>query len=123
MNPRLQKAYKFIETANIGFRNKDYDSCVSRCYYAMFHASIAVLEKLGIVQAKWSHTALRNTFGKEIVMERRMFSTEISGYLKETYDLRLLGDYKIEAISKIRANDALEMANEFLNKIKEVLNE
>ncbi|MFQ6063627.1 MAG: HEPN domain-containing protein [Methanosarcinales archaeon] len=123
MNSRLQKIYKFLETANICLNNHDYDSCVSRCYYAMFHASIVALEEIGMVQAKWSHTGLINTFGKEMVKNRELFSTKISGYLKKTYDLRILGDYSIGIVDQEDANRALNMCKEFLEKLKEVFNE
>ncbi|MFQ6056491.1 MAG: HEPN domain-containing protein, partial [Methanosarcinales archaeon] len=103
--------------------HNDYDTCVGRCYYSMFHAAIVALESVGIYQEKWSHTGVRNTFGKEIVVDRRMFPANIASYMKEVYDLRILGDYGIDVVDQEQANDALNMCNEFILKIKEVFNE
>ncbi|HIE31009.1 MAG TPA: HEPN domain-containing protein [Methanosarcinales archaeon] len=32
----MKKAEKFLKTAELALDSGDYDSCVSRCYYAMF---------------------------------------------------------------------------------------
>ncbi|MFQ6056328.1 MAG: HEPN domain-containing protein [Methanosarcinales archaeon] len=123
MHPRLQKAYKFLETARICLNRNDYDTCVSRCYYSIFHAAIVALDSIGISQDKWSHTGVRNTFGKEIVLDRRMFPTNIASYLKKAYDLRILGDYGVGIVDQEDANKALLMCDEFILKVKEVFNE
>ena len=36
INDFIKKAEKFLKTAKLVLDNGDYDSCVSRCYYAMF---------------------------------------------------------------------------------------
>jgi uncharacterized protein (UPF0332 family) len=43
INDLTKKAEKFLETAKLAFDSKDYDSCASRCYYAMFFMAEAVL--------------------------------------------------------------------------------
>jgi len=32
----IQKAKRYLRTAELALKDGDYDSCVSRCYYAMF---------------------------------------------------------------------------------------
>ena len=61
MIERIQKADKFLGTAKICLDNGDYDTCVSRCYYAIFHAAIYALDSIGVSQDRWSHTGVRNT--------------------------------------------------------------
>lgn len=39
----IEKAEKFLSTAEDALKNGDYDSCVSRCYYSMFYMTEAVL--------------------------------------------------------------------------------
>ncbi|MFQ6120067.1 MAG: HEPN domain-containing protein [Methanosarcinales archaeon] len=121
MNDRFKKAEKFLETSELCKDNEDYDSCVSRCYYSVLHASIASLENIGISQDKWSHSGVRNTFGKELIADRKMFTKEFGKYLHELYDIRLIGDYKINEITKDHAENALIKSKKFIKGVKKVL--
>lgn len=109
-----------MESARMCLDHEDYDSCVSRCYYAMFHGTIAALESIGVFQEKWSHGGVRNALGKEMVIERKMYSRKVGRYLEKVYTLRLRGDYKINAVDSEDANEALSMGTEFLTEVKEV---
>ncbi|RMH10303.1 MAG: HEPN domain-containing protein [Armatimonadetes bacterium] len=42
----LEKAQRFLATAAKAIEIGDYDSCASRCYYAMFFMAEAALQKL-----------------------------------------------------------------------------
>ncbi len=44
----IKKTEKFLETAKLAFESEDYDSCASRCYYAMFFMAEAVLLTKGM---------------------------------------------------------------------------
>ncbi|MDY6966818.1 MAG: HEPN domain-containing protein [Halobacteriota archaeon] len=39
----IKKAERFLRTAELILDDGDYDSCVSRCYYAMFFMAEAIL--------------------------------------------------------------------------------
>ena len=39
----IQKAKRYLRTAELTLKDGDYDSCVSRCYYAMFFMAEALL--------------------------------------------------------------------------------
>jgi len=44
----IKKAKRFLRTAELALNDGDYDSCVSRCYYAMFFMAEAVLLTKGL---------------------------------------------------------------------------
>jgi len=39
----IERARKYLKSAEVLLENKDYESCVSRAYYAMFYSVEAVL--------------------------------------------------------------------------------
>lgn len=39
----IKKAEKFLQTAELVLEHGDFDTCVSRCYYAMYYLAEAVL--------------------------------------------------------------------------------
>ncbi|MBI4498124.1 MAG: HEPN domain-containing protein [Chloroflexi bacterium] len=41
---RLEKADRFLRTAQLALRDGDDEGCVSRAYYAVFHSAVALLE-------------------------------------------------------------------------------
>lgn len=61
----IQKAKKFHKSAELLYNNGDYDSCVSRCYYAMYFMVEALLIKNGL-KAK-SHKGAISLFGQHFI--------------------------------------------------------
>ena len=57
-----QKAEKFLDTTDHALNAGDYDSCVSRCYYAMFFMAEAVLLTKGLRAS--SHKGVISLFGE-----------------------------------------------------------
>jgi uncharacterized protein (UPF0332 family) len=51
----LRKAQVFLRDAQLCADHGRYASAVSRAYYAMFRAAIAVLEQYGDVRSGWNH--------------------------------------------------------------------
>jgi uncharacterized protein (UPF0332 family) len=49
----LIKAKEALKAAELCCENGLYNSCASRCYYAMFWAAIAALEWIGYPPQKW----------------------------------------------------------------------
>ena len=92
-NARTKKAQKFLKSARVLLENGDYDSCISRCYYAVFHASVALLETLGVKQEKWEHRFVLAEFNKQFVHRRKMFPSEISETMHTLFRQRREADY------------------------------
>ena len=61
-NPLLEKAERYIHSAELLAAEQDYDSAASRLYYAMFYVAQALLESLG--QSYSSHRAVISAYGQ-----------------------------------------------------------
>lgn len=109
----IRKAEKFLETAKLTFDVGDYDSCVSRCYYAMFFMAEAVLLTKGLKAS--SHKGVISLFGEHFV-KTGIFERELGRALSDAYDKRLIGDYGVGiVISEEEARDLLEKSRNFEN--------
>lgn len=61
-NPLLQKAARFIQSAELLAKDGDFDSAISRLYYALFHIAQALLETVGLSFS--SHRAVISAYGQ-----------------------------------------------------------
>lgn len=117
----IKKAEKFITTAEYTLNIGDYDSCVSRSYYAMFFMVEAVLLTRNLSAS--SHKGVISLFGEHFV-KTGVFNRDIGKALSDAYDKRLIGDYAIGfALTEKEARDLLETAKNFVQKLKQYLNE
>ncbi|MGQ4874813.1 MAG: HEPN domain-containing protein [Promethearchaeia archaeon] len=115
----IEKADKFLTTAEHTLNIGDYDSCVSRCYYAMFFMAEAVLLTKNL--SGTSHKGVISLFGEHFV-KTGIFNKEIGRALNDAYDKRLLGDYGIGfTVTENEAKDLLDIAKNFIQKLKNYL--
>lgn len=61
----IGKAEKFLSTARQALSTEDYDSCVSRCYYAMFFVAEAALLTKNLNAS--SHKGVISLFGEHFI--------------------------------------------------------
>jgi uncharacterized protein (UPF0332 family) len=87
-----EKANKFLRTAEIALELGDFDSCVSRCYYAMFFLAEAALFTKGLSAS--SHKGVLSMFSQHFV-RTGIFPREMGRLLNDAYDKRIVGDYGI----------------------------
>lgn len=114
-----KKAQKFLKTAKLSLDNGDYDTTVSRVYYAMFFMAKAVLITKNI-KAK-THSGVISAFGQYFV-KNNIFPKYLGKNLNNAFDIRLIGDYEIlEDIEKNQAEELLKEGKEFVRKIEEYL--
>lgn len=119
INDLIKKAEKFLETAKLAFDSEDYDSCASRCYYAMFFMAEAVLLTKDLRAS--SHKGVISLFGEHFV-KTRIFERELGQTLNDAYDKRLIGDYGVGfAFAGGEAEDLLETSQNFVKKLKDYL--
>ena len=113
------KAEKFLKTAEDALRNGDYDSCVSRCYYAMFFLAEAVLLTKNLKAA--SHKGVLGLFGQHFV-KTGIFDKGLGRALNDAYDKRQIGDYSVGfSITQKEAQEMLKTAFNFVNEMKNYL--
>jgi uncharacterized protein (UPF0332 family) len=115
----IAKAEKFITTAENALNTGDYDSCVSRCYYAMFFMSEAALLTKSLSAS--SHKGVISLFGEHFV-RTGIFERDLGKALNDAYDKRLVGDYGVGfTITEQQAKDSLETALNFVQKLRDYL--
>lgn len=110
-----EKAKRFLRTAELSMNDGDYDSCASRCYYAMFFATEALLLTKNLRAS--SHKGTISLFGEHFI-KTALLSKGLGKMLRRAYDLRQKGDYAVGFI--VNENDArniLKGAKEFVKEI------
>ena len=113
------KARKFIESAKVLIDVNDYDSAVSRTYYAMFFITEALFLTKNL--APKSHSGLISLFGDHFV-KTNIFPKEMGRQLNGAYDKRLMGDYGTSiVIDKNEAQGLLNIGQDFIENIAEYL--
>lgn len=117
----IEKTEKFLITAEQALKVEDYDSCVSRCYYAMFFMAEAALLTKDLSAS--SHKGVINLFGQYFI-KTKIFDKSLGRSLNDAYDMRLVGDYGIGfAISESVAKNLLKTARNFVDVLKIYLGE
>lgn len=114
-----EKAEKFLGTAEQALNIEDYDSCTSRCYYAMFFMAEAVLLTKKLSAS--SHKGVISLFGEHFV-KTEVFERNLGKALNDAYDKRLVGDYGVGfTITEDEAKDLLETAKNIVKKLRNYL--
>lgn len=115
----IAKAERFLRTAQKAVELGDYDTCASRCYYAMFYLAEAALLTKSVTAS--SHKGVITLFGQHFV-KTGIFPRELGRALSEAYDKRLIGDYATGlGITLEEAEDLLTSAQHFVQLVKEYL--
>ncbi len=111
----MNKAEKFMGTAEHALSMGDYDSCVSRCYYAMFFMAEAGLLTRGLSAS--SHKGVISLFGRHFV-KTGLFERALGKALNDAYDKRLIGDYGVGfMVTQEEATDLLEAGRHFVREL------
>jgi uncharacterized protein (UPF0332 family) len=113
------KAQTFLRTAERAMSDGDYDSCASRCYYAMFSVAQAALLTKGLRAS--SHKGVISLFGQHFV-KTGILEGHMGRAINYAYDTRLVGDYGVSrSVAQEEAEDLLNAAQDFVEKVKEYL--
>lgn len=112
----IQKAEGKLGVARRLFASGDYEDAVSRAYYAIYHATQALLLTEG--QRAETHRGVITLFGLLFVKTGK-FNKNLGKFLANLKDDRESGDYEIFSyIEKETAETALKEAEEFLKESK-----
>jgi uncharacterized protein (UPF0332 family) len=111
----IEKARRYLRSTELLIQDGDYDSAVSRAYYAMFYAAEAALLKKEMTFS--SHKAVISAFGRYFV-KTGIFDKRMGRDLNIIFGERQLGDYESNfSISEDNARHALEIAQGFVDRI------
>jgi len=116
---RLEQAGESLQSARLLLENSKYRSSLSRSYYAMFYAVLALLAVEGTRVSK--HVGALSAFDREFV-KKDLFEKEMSLWLHEAFDLRQRSDYReMFAVTAERASAVLGNADRFVEAVTEHL--
>ena len=116
----VKRAKRYIRSGELLLNDKDYESSVSRTYYAMFYAAQAVL--LTKTLSFSSHKGVISAFGKHFV-KTEIFPKQMGRELNRAFEKRQIGDYGYKfVVSEEEATQMLQYGKEFVNKITSWLN-
>ena len=115
----IEKARRYLRSAELLIQDGDYDSAVSRSYYAMFYSAEAALLKKKMTFT--SHKAVISAFGRYFV-KTGIFDKSLGRDLNVIFDQRQLGDYESTfSISEDNARRTFESARAFVDQVTEWL--
>ena len=116
----VKRAKRYIRSAELLLNDKDFESSVSRTYYAMFYAAQAVLLTKKLTFS--SHKGVISAFGKHFI-KTEIFPKEMGRELNRAFEKRQIGDYGYTfVVSEEEAVQMLRYGKEFIDKITSWLN-
>ena len=115
---RLEQAEVSLEDARFLLNgNRSPQSIVNRSYYAMFYASLALLQKISKIPSK--HSGVISLFDTEYVL-KGIFPKELSKDFHKAFEVRQTADYKvIDPVTTEKAKKILYKAERFVNAVKQ----
>jgi uncharacterized protein (UPF0332 family) len=117
----IARADRAIKSAELLLQETDYDSSISRSYYAMFYMTEAVLltKKLKFS----SHKSVIMLFNQNFI-KAGIFNPITGRRLSKTFEKRLLSDYSIESqITREDAYESVQWVKEYIDEITNYLKE
>lgn len=105
-----------LEKAEEAFESEDHKWCIVKCYYSMFHASKAILFKLGYVEKR--HIAILIVL-EELNKQGKIESRFITNF-KASMTAREDADYHY-SYSKETAEYELNIAKEFVKEMERLV--
>lgn len=109
------RARRYIESAGLLLQSEDYESAVSRVYYAMFYAVEALLLASGRTYS--SHKAVISAFNQDYI-KSDILPREMGKQLSTAFQKRQLGDYEYTfVITREEAAELTEIGTEFIDRI------
>ena len=113
------KAQTFLRSAEQLLSAGDYDSCASRCYYAMFLMAEAALLTKNLSSS--SHKGVISLFGEHFA-KTGIVESHMGRTLNHAYQKRIIGDYGVGlSIARDEAEVLLEATRDFIRKVKDYL--
>lgn len=117
----LERSKKYLKSSKMLIGAEDYESSVSRSYYAMYYSAEALLLTKDLSFS--SHGGVISAFGEHFI-KTNIFPKEMGREFNRAFGKRQLGDYEHTfVISKDEAEKLLEKSTHFVEKITQFLKE
>ena len=107
----LERSKRYVKSAKLLVKDKDFESAVSRAYYAMFYCAEALLLARDLSYS--SHKSVISGFGEQFV-KTGIFDKKMSKALTRAFEKRQVSDYDSAfTLSEKDAMTVLDEAQEF----------
>lgn len=117
----MAKAIRAAESAQLLLNTGDLDGACNRAYYAMFDAARAALLAAGVqsgAEVPRTHGGVIAAFSLHLVKPGRV-SLELGRALNRAEEIRLVADYKGEAVDHKHAAWAVSQAIAFVHAMRQ----
>ena len=115
----IKRARRYLKSSAMLLKDEDFESSVSRTYYAMFYSAEAVLLTRNLSFS--SHKGVISAFGEHFI-KTDIFPKEMGRELNRAFEKRQIGDYEYTfTISVDEAKQMLQSGKEFVNAVTEWL--
>lgn len=116
----IKKAHRYLKSAEMLLLDEDFESSVSRAYYAMFYCAEAALLTKNLSFS--SHKGVISAFGEHFI-KTGIFPKEFGRELNRAFEKRQIGDYEYTSlISDEDAEEILDDGRQFISAIEDWLN-
>ena len=109
----IKKAMRYIRSAEVLFEDQDFESSVSRTYYAMFYCAQAALLTKNLSFS--SHKGVIFAFGEHFV-KTGLFPKQMGRELNRAFEKRQIGDYEYTLLFQMKKLNKCFRAEENLSK-------
>jgi uncharacterized protein (UPF0332 family) len=115
----IKKANRYLKSAKLLLKDGDYESSVSRTYYAMFYSAQAMLLTKNLSFS--SHKSVISAFGENFI-KTGILPKDMGREFNRAFEKRQIGDYEYKfVILEEEAEKILENGEKFVEKIIEQL--
>jgi uncharacterized protein (UPF0332 family) len=117
----IERAKKYLRSAELLLNEGDYESSVSRTYYAMLYVAQAMLLTKNLSLS--SHKGVISAFGEHFI-KTGILPKELGRALNKAFEKRQIGDYEYTFVISIEeAEEILDAGAKFVEKIAQYLKE
>jgi uncharacterized protein (UPF0332 family) len=111
----IERANRYLKSAELLLKEGDFESSVSRTYYAMFYSVQAMLLTKNLSFS--SHKGVISAFGEHFV-KTAIFPKEMGRELNRAFEKRQIGDYEYTfVITEEESEEILEGGERFVEGI------
>ncbi len=115
----IERAKKYLDSAEKLLEAGDYESATSRAYYAMFYAAEAALLTKGLSFS--SHKGVISAFGEQFIKTGDL-AREMGRELNRAFEKRQLADYEYTfVITREEAGELVIQGRLFVDRVAEYL--
>jgi uncharacterized protein (UPF0332 family) len=115
----IERAKKYLDSAEKLLDADDYESATSRAYYAMFYAAEAALLTKGLSFS--SHKSVIPAFGEQFIKTGDL-AREMGRELNRAFEKRQLADYEYTfVITRDEAGELVIQGRLFVDRVAEYL--